>query len=309
MRNECSIIRDLLPLCIEGMAGADSQEFVEEHLRHCEACRAEAEIMRSRPLPEPAAGAPLGGMQRWLRGKYLRIAAITASLVLALAVALFAQLTRPIYLDSDDAVASVSAVDTGYNGKIGPGGQFVLNFTDKVARYSCHEVTDPYTHTVEYTVTAWTSAWDRLFSTAGPARLVLYYDGRPTAFYYCANDNEADVLLHAESYEPSGGRVALPRLALAYYLIGAAGLAVLLTLLRLVFRRFPFVRRTLDVLWPMPAAYLLGHLAVLGANTLSYDMTRDLIMTLLAALPFYCALLSLRSLLRMYLQRRQDLAQ
>ena len=41
MRNECNIIRDLLPLYIERMVSADTAEFVEEHLKDCELCRKE----------------------------------------------------------------------------------------------------------------------------------------------------------------------------------------------------------------------------------------------------------------------------
>ena len=41
MRNECNIVRDLLPLYAENMVSADSRDFVEEHLKGCEACRLE----------------------------------------------------------------------------------------------------------------------------------------------------------------------------------------------------------------------------------------------------------------------------
>lgn len=40
MKNECSIVRDLLPLYAEGMLSEDSAAFVKEHLDTCEECRA-----------------------------------------------------------------------------------------------------------------------------------------------------------------------------------------------------------------------------------------------------------------------------
>ena len=46
MRNECNIVRDLLPLYTEDMASKDSREFVEEHLHRCEACRRELAALR-----------------------------------------------------------------------------------------------------------------------------------------------------------------------------------------------------------------------------------------------------------------------
>lgn len=38
MKNECSIVRDLLPLYAEGMLSEDSAAFVKEHLDTCEEC-------------------------------------------------------------------------------------------------------------------------------------------------------------------------------------------------------------------------------------------------------------------------------
>ena len=35
MKNECSIIRDILPLYVENMVSEDTSEFVKEHLESC----------------------------------------------------------------------------------------------------------------------------------------------------------------------------------------------------------------------------------------------------------------------------------
>ena len=45
MKNECNIIRDMLPLYVEDMVSADTSAFVEEHLEKCAECRAELEDM------------------------------------------------------------------------------------------------------------------------------------------------------------------------------------------------------------------------------------------------------------------------
>lgn len=47
MRNECNIIRDILPLYIEDMVSDDTADFVGEHLEKCAECRAEWESMKS----------------------------------------------------------------------------------------------------------------------------------------------------------------------------------------------------------------------------------------------------------------------
>ena len=41
MRNECNIIRDILPLYVEDMLSADTAVFVEKHLENCTQCQAE----------------------------------------------------------------------------------------------------------------------------------------------------------------------------------------------------------------------------------------------------------------------------
>lgn len=55
MRNECNIIRDLLPLYAEKMVSDDTADFVEEHLQACPDCRkALAQINEpQKPVWEP----------------------------------------------------------------------------------------------------------------------------------------------------------------------------------------------------------------------------------------------------------------
>ena len=47
MRNECNIIRDILPLYVEDMVSADTADFVKEHLEKCDTCRTEVENMKN----------------------------------------------------------------------------------------------------------------------------------------------------------------------------------------------------------------------------------------------------------------------
>lgn len=59
MKNECNIVRDLLPLCIEDIASPDSAVFVGKHLEKCEDCRREMNRLKApdlfeQALPDPA---------------------------------------------------------------------------------------------------------------------------------------------------------------------------------------------------------------------------------------------------------------
>ena len=47
MKNECSVVRDILPLYLENMVSEETAESVKEHLESCPACAAEFEAMRS----------------------------------------------------------------------------------------------------------------------------------------------------------------------------------------------------------------------------------------------------------------------
>ena len=47
MKNECYIVRDILPLYVEDMVSEETAKFVEEHLAECKDCREEYEAMKS----------------------------------------------------------------------------------------------------------------------------------------------------------------------------------------------------------------------------------------------------------------------
>ena len=54
MRNECNIIRDILPLYADKMVSADTASFVEEHLTGCAECCAELEKLKAADVIEAA---------------------------------------------------------------------------------------------------------------------------------------------------------------------------------------------------------------------------------------------------------------
>ena len=46
MKNECSIVRDLLPLYFENMVSTETAQYVKAHLQECATCRAELERLK-----------------------------------------------------------------------------------------------------------------------------------------------------------------------------------------------------------------------------------------------------------------------
>lgn len=76
----CNIVKDLLPLYIDGCCCGESAEAVEEHLRGCETCRAAWETMRAEPETAPAPSAPDAiGRIRGFRASILQSALLFVS--------------------------------------------------------------------------------------------------------------------------------------------------------------------------------------------------------------------------------------
>ena len=95
MKNECSIIRDLLPLYFENMVSEDTAAFIKEHLAACPACAAELEAMGTRRRIDEAAAAQretdasaINGLKKKLRKRKWIAASIIAACLLAVALLL-----------------------------------------------------------------------------------------------------------------------------------------------------------------------------------------------------------------------------
>lgn len=90
MRNECNIIRDILPLYIDEIVSEDTISFVEEHLEKCAACRAELESMKAPNALEKAVSdtraddeKPLKAFaKKWNRKKRIVVTAFVAVLLI-----------------------------------------------------------------------------------------------------------------------------------------------------------------------------------------------------------------------------------
>lgn len=99
MKNECSVIRDILPLYFENMVSEDTAAAIEEHLANCAACAAEFEAMKPdgaitkisgemRAGVEAEALNAMKSLRRKFHNKLLRASGITAVIIFALTVLL-----------------------------------------------------------------------------------------------------------------------------------------------------------------------------------------------------------------------------
>ena len=109
MNQECSIVRDLLPLYAERLTSPETAAFVEKHLRTCADCRAALQETQAPPALQPAPdAAPLQHLQKRLARKRLQIIVMTALFVLTAVISTAGILNAPIYFPYTDDLVQVT---------------------------------------------------------------------------------------------------------------------------------------------------------------------------------------------------------
>ena len=284
MKNECSIVRDLLPLYAEGMVSPETASFVEEHLKDCEHCRNEYERLKA-PCAVPAQNdaAPLLMLQKKMAAKRLRTIVLTAVFAVALLVSAFAVLDAPVYLPYTEELLAVEPV--GENG-------LQITFDPSVTDFNYTVYQDPDGGNFYYCdVEAWYSLWDRWFSGGEEQRTAVVFPAKPypVTVMYCPNDGTESICVYGEAGE--GGSIALPRLALGYYLILAVLALAVLFAAWLVAKGRPRQRAWIERIMLYPVSYLISHGIVVGFRAISYSLVRDFRLILFVSLLLYCGLL------------------
>lgn len=289
MNKECGIIKDLLPLYAENIASDETVEFVEEHLKTCEECRKEYERIK---VPSAVKvdndAAPLLKLKRKMRAKRIQTVAVTAFTVIALLVSIFAFLNAPIYFPYSADIITVTETDDN---------MVIFTFDEKVTHYTSDLYHDQYVEGYNrYEIVAWTSIWDKLFSTE--ERPLKFTEGYQLPVYYLSNNGAEDVCIYGEPLDSSIGTIVMPRLALAYYVIIAAILFVALLLARVIFRKKEKAKIWLERIMLYPLSYGIAHLLILGFSFATYSITRDLLLMIPLSVLLWCGMLFAHSALK-----------
>lgn len=304
MKNECSIVRDLLPLYAEKMVSDDTAAFVAEHLQSCAACRRELE---QGSAPEAAKSSdealPLRTLSRKLRAKRLQTVALTAVFVAALIVSALSVLWSPVYFPHSEGLVTVEPYgDTGV----------LLRFDRGVTHFHVDVHSSPYGGVARWCdIEAWTTLWDTWFPReTAPLSTFVEARGVPLRLFYVSNDGNENICL--ANYDPdsepqieldgkAAGGTTLPRLAMGYYLLLACGALAVAGIVWLSTRKRAAVRVWVERVGLYPAAYIVSHCVISGVDWTTYSITYDFTLTVFLSILLYGGFLLAHNVL--YLRR------
>ena len=289
MRNKCNLIRDILPLYVEDMVSTDTREFVSEHLEHCEECRAELEHMRKPADIIPNADiVPLKRIKKELFIKRIQTVFFTAILACAIVTVVFGILTSPKFFPYSDSLLNV--IDSS-------DGNIIITFDNNVTGYSCMKEFNDQTGTEVYRVNAWTTTWDLYSSNRGNQNVVIPSEGAAKIqIFFTQNNGFEDVLVYGANDNVQQDILTLPRHILLPYFILAFLALMILAILRFLLRNKQAIIVWIDRTMLFPISYIAAHLCTKGISFTTYSSQRDFCIIILAAILFYFAMLTGKSL-------------
>jgi len=287
MKISCDIINDLLPLYVEGLASEDTRKAVEEHVTACSSCRKNLEKMRKPEQNAAVDGIPIKKVKAALQRQRLKGIALTAVIILILAVSVIAYFTTPEYLPYSENMFSFSEKEDG---------TIIVTVNEAISGYDVdgyYDSDDPSVYI--YNISVWKY---QLGKKSVEQSIVLKpVDAEKVAVFYDPQGEE-HIFVYGYNPDPDRGVITLPRLALAYYVLLAIVLMMILGVLLIRFRNNTKVKQVLEYLICIPVAYLLGHLCIKGMRATTYSLTHDLSAIMIVAVLIYCALLLVMGLIR-----------
>ncbi len=172
----CNIIRDILPLYIDGVVCDDTREWVEAHLDECPECAKTAEDMRTKPMMPNNVVVHLrniDGMQKFkklINRRWLKITIVTALSVIVAMIAVMCWLMCTVnIIEYDGSNITIEETEDGY-------GLILCYYGPGEARLSWSNV--PATGETEVVMTQ--SLWDLHISPM--------YDAPQTQWYLMETD-------------------------------------------------------------------------------------------------------------------------
>ena len=320
MKLPCAVVRDLLPLYAEKLTEEETRKMVDEHLEVCAKCRkrlAEIDTKTDSPVESTK---PLNALKREIRKRRWYTAVIAALCVFVGLYTYFYHTISMKIVPWQEGLIEVARVETinpaeyfSDNGHVPENDEAVPAPT--VAPASAESGVEALVLNVSS------------FINGFQEHVTIEDDGTTTVIMQAIstnpNPNRQTRSYYEQTYYPipdrliygfeqpqkllwgpplNSGTEILPRLALSYYLIIAAALAVICGLAWAVFRKWRH-SGILRQLFFVPVSYILSHLLLKRLHNASFFMERDFISILLLAIALH-ALLSLAW--QVFLKRRKE---
>lgn len=290
MKNECCIVKDILPLYEEKLLSDETVDFVRRHLNECPDCRAELEQMENNlvPIRDDTNIAFLKKIKKNLLTKKIQTVLLTVALFLAFAVSVFGFLTAPKYYLYTPDILNVTTIE---------GGSIVITFDKKITGYRLNQEYGPDGEEKIYHIEAWSTIWDVVFARRGQQFAVVKPENNePIIIYYTQNHQNGstsieDALVYGEPSASSGGAISCPGLSLAYLLLFAGAFFVVNIVVLILLRKRENAKLWLERILLIPLSYVMGHFCVLRFRTISYSVVRDFFLIMIIAILLYCAML------------------
>lgn len=298
MKVTCDVIRDILPLYLEGMLSDDSCAMIEEHINQCQECKIYLDEMKDfNGIPMDTNISPLLKIKSTLRKKKIQTAILSIMFSIVILVITIAFLTAPEYIPYSEKSVTIDEIGNG---------SVLAIFEDTVYGYDIESYpTDDGTSYI-YHITTWNSIWNRNIKRSNVNNTILNPNGEnvTSVYYYDTDGSGGDILIYGKNENPNGGVLTLPRLFLGYYLLIAIALATICGLIMVIFRSNAKVFNYTMKIFFLPVSYLLGQLFIKGFTTSSYTAMRDFYAILLITIPLYIAFLTAINLIREYKSKR-----
>ncbi|MBE6835255.1 MAG: hypothetical protein E7515_03275 [Ruminococcaceae bacterium] len=326
MKNDCSIVKDLLPLYSEDMLSEETAQFVSEHLKGCENCEKEYESLKGGYTFEKTENtAPIKEIKKRIVRKRIASAVLSVFLVLTILFTGYSLLSARDYFEYDSSLMTVNdkvriVPIESPNGKV-VGSSFAVTlpdetdpnedalgislvmFDERVTGCSYYFTYEPETDTHSGTdggwvchIEAWTTLWDRLVKVVNEklgretSPQLLEIKGHPTySIYYSSNNGQDETHIRGSNIYKG---LALPRLTLNYYIVIAAACFIVSLTLLLIFRKKEKFGKIMTYVSFVPLSYIISSLAVMGFDATTYSLTRDLKLIIVLSIFILCIFVS-----------------
>ena len=265
MKLPCEMMEDLLPLYAEDMGTNATRAAVEEHLEGCEPCREKLAAMRGE-RSEQAPALTLKPVRRELNRRRWNMVIAAVCAVATVLLTVFSVVTRPIYIPYSEDAVSIEEPENGWINLTFYGASEVDGGTWSEMDDNGHITTGVY-------LTPWYSLLSRWMGGVKEYTLRVPED-RVVWYGNMVADGELVPLISAPETWWSGGGQVLPRLVLNYFMLMAAGAAIVLFGLWYLLRR-KRIGRLLKPLCLLPLCYIAANGLVNGYGAASYHASRD----------------------------------